>query len=71
MLIKEAKTVNKEMLLASFQQEVKDASESSFHKAVNSFANLWDYEFGCVNDLPKDIDQWIGQAMYEYKLYQE
>ncbi|ALC82100.1 MULTISPECIES: hypothetical protein [Bacillus] len=60
-----------EMLLASFEQEVKDTSEPSFHKAVNSFANLWDYEFGCLNELPKEIDQWIGQTMYEYELYQD
>ncbi|MFN2747508.1 hypothetical protein ACINLE_05625 [Bacillus sp. z60-18] len=54
--------MNKESLLEAFYQEIQGADEISFQKAARSFMNLWDYEYGGLDDLPEDADRLIGQT---------
>ncbi|MDQ0231116.1 hypothetical protein [Metabacillus malikii] len=58
----------KESLLNSFRQEVKDCSEETFPKYVDSFTNIWDYEFGSLDDLPYDVDNLVADRAIEYGL---
>ncbi|MDI3411136.1 hypothetical protein QKW52_15980 [Bacillus sonorensis] len=48
--------MNRESLLKAFYQEIQGADETSFQKAARSFMNLWDYEYGCLDDLPEQAD---------------
>ncbi|MDQ0224481.1 hypothetical protein [Metabacillus niabensis] len=58
----------KDSLLNSFRNEIKNSSEEEFPKYVDSFTNLWDYEFGSLEDLPYDVDNLIANRAIEYGL---
>ncbi|OAS88678.1 MULTISPECIES: hypothetical protein [Metabacillus] len=58
----------KESLLNSFRSDVKNSSADSFPMYVNSFTNLWDYEFGSLDDLPHDVDGLVADSAIEYGL---
>ncbi|MGM0875022.1 MAG: hypothetical protein ACQEWV_09495 [Bacillota bacterium] len=58
----------KESLIDSFRNDVKNSSADSFPMYVNSFTNLWDYEFGSLEDLPHDIDNLVADRAIEYGL---
>lgn len=58
----------KESLIRSFQQEVKRANQQTFLMYVDSFTNLWQYEFGTLDGLPKDIEQLIANRALELEL---
>ncbi|MRX72418.1 hypothetical protein GJU40_09670 [Bacillus lacus] len=62
--------MNEESLLHSFREEMQTASSSSFPTFVDSFANLWDYEFGSLEGLPSDINEIVGHRAVEYDLYE-
>ncbi|GGJ76065.1 hypothetical protein GGR02_002940 [Anoxybacillus voinovskiensis] len=58
----------KESLIRSFQQEVKRANQQTFPMYVDSFTNLWQYEFGTLDELPKDIEQLVANRALELEL---
>lgn len=58
----------KESLIRSFQQEVKRANQQTFLMYVDSFTNLWQYEFGTLDGLPKDIEQLVANRALELEL---
>jgi hypothetical protein len=58
----------KESLIDSFRNDVKNSSADSFPMYVNSFTNLWDYEFGSLEDLPHDVDNLVADRAIEYGL---
>ncbi|MDA7027338.1 hypothetical protein PJ311_12030 [Bacillus sp. CLL-7-23] len=60
-----------ESLMEAFFQEIQGADEISFQKAARSFANLWDYEYGCLDGFNEQADQLIGQAVCEDVLLEE
>lgn len=58
----------KESLIESFRQDVKHSNADSFPMFVDSFTNLWDYEFGSLDDLPQDVDELVADRAIEYGL---
>ncbi|MGG3887725.1 hypothetical protein [Metabacillus fastidiosus] len=58
----------KNSLLHSFRQDVKDCCENKFPLYVDSFANLWEYEFGSLDDVPNDVNDLIANRAIEYGL---
>ncbi len=60
--------VNKDSLIESLKQEVKGANQTSFPICVDSFTNLWQYEFGSLDDLPQDVDDIIAYRAVELGL---
>ncbi|KKI88880.1 hypothetical protein WQ54_29420 [Bacillus sp. SA1-12] len=58
----------KESLLNSFRNEVKNSNAESFPMFVDSFTNLWDYEFGSLDNLPHDVDGLVADRAIEYGL---
>lgn len=58
----------KESLIESFRHDVKYSSADSFHMFVDSFTNLWDYEFGSLDDLPEDVNELVADRAIEYGL---
>ncbi|MCY8089854.1 hypothetical protein MOB87_19660 [Bacillus sonorensis] len=63
--------MNRESLLKAFYQEIQGADETSFQKAARSFMNLWDYEYGCLDDLPEQADRLIEQTVHENLLLRD
>ncbi|RSK29417.1 hypothetical protein EJF36_16050 [Bacillus sp. HMF5848] len=56
--------MDKQSLINNFMKEIKDADQMRFPIAVDSFTNLWTYEFGSLDDLPNEIDDLIaGRAL--------
>jgi hypothetical protein len=58
----------KDSLLNSFRTDVKDSNADSFPLYVDSFTNLWDYEFGSLDNLPHDVDELVADRAIEYGL---
>lgn len=58
----------KESLIRSFRQEIKRANQRTFPLYVDSFTNLWQYEFGALDGLPKEIEQLIANRALELEL---
>lgn len=58
----------KESLLSAFKDEIQSANPMTFPICVDSFTNLWEYEFGTLEDLPKDIDRIIANRALELGL---
>jgi hypothetical protein len=58
----------KQSLIESFRQDVKNSNADSFPMFVDSFTNLWDYEFGSLDDLPQDVDDLVADRAIEYGL---
>ncbi len=58
----------KESLIESFRHDVKYSNADSFNMFVDSFTNLWDYEFGSLDDLPEDVDELVADRAIEYGL---
>ncbi|MGE6628758.1 hypothetical protein [Bacillus sp. NPDC077027] len=63
--------MNRERLLHTFFDEINDADESAFTQAAHSFLNLWDYEYGHLNEMPGEVNQYIGQFAYDSELTEE
>ncbi|WP_027410476.1 hypothetical protein [Anoxybacteroides tepidamans] len=58
----------KESLIRAFKQEVKRTNQFTFPICVDSFTNLWQYEFGTLDGLPKEIEQLIAYRAIELGL---
>jgi len=53
--------MEKEELIIQFSEEIDDSNTVTFPIVVDSFTNYWNYEFGSLDDLPKEIDQIIAE----------
>lgn len=53
--------MEKEALIIQFSEEIDDSNTVTFPIVVDSFTNYWNYEFGSLDDLPKEIDQIIAE----------
>jgi hypothetical protein len=60
--------MNRDSLVNSFKSEVKKSDQFTFPICVDSFTNLWQYEFGSLDDLPSDIDDIIAHRAVELGL---
>lgn len=58
----------KDSLLHSFREDVKSCCEDTFPVYVDSFTNLWDYEFGSLDDVPSDVNDLIANRAIEFGL---
>ena len=59
---------NKDSLINSFKEEVENANQMTFPIRVDSFTNLWEYKFGSLEDLPRDMDNIIADRAIELGL---
>lgn len=59
---------NKDSLIDAFKKEVKNANQTTFPICVDSFTNLWQYEFGSLDHLPNDVDDIIAHRAVELGL---
>lgn len=60
--------INKDSLINALKQEVQGADMTTFPMCVDSFTNLWQYEYGSLDDLPQDVDDIIGNRAVELGL---
>ncbi|MDQ0245992.1 hypothetical protein J2S09_003570 [Bacillus fengqiuensis] len=60
--------MNRDSLINSFKSEVKKSDQLTFPICVDSFTNLWQYEFGSLDDLPSEIDDIIAYRAIELGL---
>jgi len=58
----------KDALIRAFKEEVRHSNQMTFPICVDSFANLWQYEFGSLDDLPRDIEDLIAHRAIELGL---
>ena len=58
----------KDTLIRAFKEEVKRSNQMTFPIYVDSFANLWQYEFGSLDDLPRDIQDLIAHRAIELEM---
>ncbi|HWO96989.1 MAG TPA: hypothetical protein VNM45_11740 [Bacillus sp. (in: firmicutes)] len=60
--------MNRDNLINSFKSEVEKSDQMTFPICVDSFTNLWQYEFGSLDDLPGEIDDIIAHRAVELGL---
>ena len=60
--------MNRDSLVNSFKSEVEKSDQFTFPICVDSFTNLWQYEFGSLDDLPSEIDDMIAHRAVELGL---
>ncbi|WP_224752395.1 hypothetical protein [Metabacillus arenae] len=58
--------MSKESLIESFRMEMKDADQQTYTASVDSFTNLWDYQYGYLENLPADIEDHITNRAWEF-----
>jgi hypothetical protein len=57
--------INKDSLIDALKQGVEGANHLTFPICVDSFTNLWQYEYGSLDDLPQDVDDIIANRAVE------
>lgn len=57
--------MNKENLIHALETELKQSNEHTYPLYIDSFLNLWDYEFGMTDDLPGKVDDIVMNRMFE------
>ncbi|WP_078544380.1 hypothetical protein [Litchfieldia alkalitelluris] len=60
--------INKDSLINALKQEVQGADQTAFPMCVDSFTNLWQYEYGSLDDVPQDVDDIIANRAIELGL---
>ena len=60
--------MNRDSLVNSFKSEVEKSDQLTFPICVDSFTNLWQYEFGSLDGLPSEIDDIIAHRAVELGL---
>lgn len=58
----------KESLIKAFKEEVKRTNPMTFPICVDSFTNLWQYEFGALDGLPPEVEKLIAYRAIELGL---
>ncbi|GCD81450.1 hypothetical protein [Parageobacillus thermoglucosidasius] len=61
----------KDSLIKAFKEEVKRADPMTFPLCVDSFTNLWQYEFGALDGLPPEVEKLIAYRITELDLMDE
>jgi hypothetical protein len=60
--------VKKDSLIKAFKEEVRRSNQMTFPICVDSFTNLWQYEFGTLDDLPKEVEDLVAYRAIELGL---
>lgn len=55
-------------LIKAFKEEIKRAHPASYPVCIDSFTNLWQYEFGSFEQLPPDIERLVAYRAAELGL---
>ncbi|WP_017434873.1 hypothetical protein [Saccharococcus caldoxylosilyticus] len=61
----------RDSLIKAFKEEVKRTNPMTFPIRVDSFTNLWQYEFGSLEDLPPEVEKLIAHRAIELGLMDE
>ncbi|QSB49709.1 hypothetical protein [Parageobacillus toebii] len=60
--------MKKDSLIKALKEEVKRSNPITFPIYVDSFTNLWQYEFGSLDDLPPEVEKLISYRIMELGL---
>ncbi|MBB3869624.1 hypothetical protein ETC01_06365 [Geobacillus sp. NFOSA3] len=60
--------MKKDSLIKALKEEVKRSNPITFPIYVDSFTNLWQYEFGSLDDLPPEVERLISYRIMELGL---
>jgi hypothetical protein len=60
--------MKKDSLIKALKEEVKRSNPMTFPICVDSFTNLWKYEFGSLDDLPPEVEKLISYRIIELGL---
>ncbi|MED4988490.1 hypothetical protein [Parageobacillus toebii] len=60
--------MKKNSLIKALKEEVKRSNPITFPIYVDSFTNLWQYEFGSLDDLPPEVERLISYRIMELGL---
>jgi hypothetical protein len=60
--------LKKDSLIKAFKEEARRSNQMTFPICVDSFTNLWQYEFGTLDDLPKEVEDLIAHRAIELGL---
>lgn len=52
-------------LIQAFQKELKRTRPMASPRCIDSFANLWEYEFGSFETLPPDLKRLVAYRAAE------
>ncbi|ADU95348.1 hypothetical protein GYMC52_2983 [Geobacillus sp. Y412MC52] len=52
-------------LIQALQTEMKRAALGTYPACIDSFARLWDYEFGSFDQLPPEIERLVAHRAAE------
>jgi hypothetical protein len=63
--------VKRDSLIKAFKEEVKRTNSMTFPTCVDSFTNLWQYEFDSLEDLPPEVEKLIAYRAIELGLMDE
>ncbi|MEW5323445.1 hypothetical protein V2J23_15290 [Geobacillus thermoleovorans] len=55
-------------LIQALQTEMKRAALGTYPACIDSFARLWDYEFGSFDQLPPEIERLLANRAAELGL---
>ncbi|OQP06437.1 hypothetical protein B1690_07965 [Geobacillus sp. 46C-IIa] len=55
-------------LINAFKEEMKRRHPAAYPVCIDSFTNLWQYEFGSLEQLPPDIERLVAYRAAELGL---
>lgn len=53
-----------ESLVKTFQREVKKANRKTYQTSIQSFLNLWSYEYNSFDYIPREIERYLYSSDY-------
>jgi len=60
-----------ESLITAFQKELNYATEQNFQSYIQSFLNIWSYEYNSLEELPIEVKNIIHLSDYDILTDQE
>lgn len=63
--------MNKDSLIKALEIELKQSNEHTYPNYIDSFVNLWEYEFGSCDNLPHELDNMVKNRMFELGMFDD
>ncbi|WP_243291129.1 hypothetical protein [Bacillus sp. FJAT-47783] len=60
-----------ENLIQTFQKELHKANEEAFKSYIQSFLNLWSYEYNSMANIPPQIEKHLYLSDYDIVMDEE
>lgn len=60
-----------ESLIQTFQKELHKANEEAFQSYIQSFLNLWSYEYNSIANIPPRVEKHLYLSDYDIMLNEE